>query len=154
MRHTKEAFDWIVDLLRKHKIKFQVSGGFAARLYGSKRKLADIDIDVSEKFFKHILPEIKEYIKFGPAHYRDKKWNLKLVTLNYKRQLIDLGASKQKIYDKMHHHWDLLKTHFSKSKELYAYDLRVPVISKEELIKYKSELARKVDKEDIKQITK
>ena len=56
-RHTKEAFEWIISILRNHKIPFEIIGGFAARLYGSRRMLADIDIDIPKKKIKRILSE-------------------------------------------------------------------------------------------------
>ena len=52
VRNTEEAFKWIVGLLRKHTIPYQIAGGFAARLYGSTRELADIDIGIPEDFIK------------------------------------------------------------------------------------------------------
>ena len=45
MKDTAGALFWIVKILKKHKIPFHISGGFAAKLYGVKRDLADIDID-------------------------------------------------------------------------------------------------------------
>ncbi len=71
-RNTKEAFCWIIDLLKKHKIPFQISGGLAARVYGASRKLADIDIDLSEKYFRILIPDISDYIKACPNRYKDK----------------------------------------------------------------------------------
>ncbi|MFZ2522802.1 MAG: hypothetical protein WAW92_00245 [Minisyncoccia bacterium] len=46
MRNTEGALRWIVNILESKSIQFQVTGGFAAKLYGSQRELADIDIDI------------------------------------------------------------------------------------------------------------
>ena len=51
MRNTKKALTWIVRVLRKYKVSFQISGGFAARAYGATRELADIDIYIPNKAF-------------------------------------------------------------------------------------------------------
>ena len=71
MRKTKLAFGWIFEILNKNKIKFQISGGFTARVYGSKRKLADIDIVIQNRDFERIYDEVKDHIKFGPNRYLD-----------------------------------------------------------------------------------
>lgn len=78
---TINALRWIVEILNKNKINYQISGGFAGKIFGSKRELHDIDIDISKKDFRKILPEISSYITYGPDHYVDGKWDLELITL-------------------------------------------------------------------------
>jgi hypothetical protein len=85
-RDTKKAFEWIVNILRKTNSKFQISGGLAARIYGSTRELADIDIDVLENKLPEIQKKTKEYITYGPKIYKDDEFNLVLMSLNYKGQ--------------------------------------------------------------------
>ena len=89
---TRTALIWILEILKKHNVPYQIMGGFAAKVFGSKRELHDIDIDISETKFPLILPEIKEYITYGPARYQDGKWDLELVTLNYNGQEIDISG--------------------------------------------------------------
>lgn len=60
MRKTKEACIWIMNILNKNKIPYRIEGGFAAKIYGSKRTLADIDIDIPDKCFKKILPSVEK----------------------------------------------------------------------------------------------
>ena len=52
MRNAKTAFLWIIRILKKHRVPYQVTGGLAAKIYGAKRKLNDIDIDISKKDFE------------------------------------------------------------------------------------------------------
>ena len=78
-RDTEAAFKWIVGLLQKYSIPFQISGGFAAKLYGSNRELADIDIGIPDSRFEDIYEEIKPYLIYGPEHYLDDEWDLKLM---------------------------------------------------------------------------
>jgi hypothetical protein len=53
----------------------------------------DLDIDVPEDKMEFLLPDIEQYIKFGPAVYKDEKWDSKLITLNYYDQEIDIGGA-------------------------------------------------------------
>lgn len=57
----EHALRWIVDVLRKHDIPFQITGGFAAHIYGATRPIADIDLDIPEGALEKILPEIQKY---------------------------------------------------------------------------------------------
>lgn len=154
MKNTEEAFKWIVEILNKHKIPFQIVGGFSARLYGATRELADIDLDIPEDRFLELIPDVKDYIIFGPNRYLDENWDLLLMTLSYQGQYIDLGgAYKVKIFNKNKKEWISLKADFDKTNSMEVYRMEVPVIKKEDLIKYKTILAREVDKIDIEQMT-
>ncbi len=153
-RKTREAFRWIVSLLRENRIPFQVNGGLAARYYGSRRKLADIDIEIRDNGFRKIPKSIKDFVVFGPARYRDKKWDLKLLMLRYGNQDIDVSAGDScKIFDGKRKRWIFLpKTDLSKSPKGELFGIRVPIASKEELLKTKTRLNRKVDRIDIRAI--
>lgn len=154
MRATQEAFHWIVDILEKRDVPFQISGGLAAKVYGSSRELADIDVDVPEKEFEKILPDVKNYIIFGPARYKDENWDLWLMTLRYCEQEIDIsGAHEAQIFDKINNDWFWLQTDFSKSNLQEIFGILVPVVAKKELVEYKSRLRRDVDLIDIKEIS-
>lgn len=152
MKNTEAAFQWIISILIKHNIRFQVAGGFAARLYGSTRELADIDLDIEEKGFESIFPLVKEYITFGPDQYVDENWNLKLMTLEYNGQVIDI-AGEASIFDQQTNKWVLQKTDFENSNLMTVYEMTIPVIQKDALIAYKRKLLREVDIEDINMLT-
>jgi len=150
-KNTEEAFTWIIGLLHKHSIPFQIAGGFAARLYGSERELADIDIGIPDNRFDELYPDVKEYSTFGPAQYVDDEWDLKLMTLNYKGQEIDIaGEDNIKILDKETKKWISASGDLSISEHKEVYGLTVPVIPKEALIAYKKKLMREVDIADLK----
>ena len=150
MKQTKKAFAWIISILRKNKIPFQISGGLAARIYGSTRELADIDIDIPEERFEEILPAVKKFAIFGPAKYKDKNWDLYLMTLNYKGQEIDLcGYRTAKIFDKKRKKWISYPTDLSHINYKRILGLTIPVVSKKNLIEHKSKLLRRVDKTDL-----
>jgi len=152
-RETKKAFLWIIKILRKDKVPFQVTGGFAAEIYGSRRKLFDIDIDIPGSRIRKILPDVKDYLIFGPKEYKDKDFDVYMITLKYNGQRIDIcDCYKQKIFDRKKKRWITEKIVLSHYEKKRIFDAIVPVITKKELIKYKEELMRKTDIEDIKEI--
>ncbi len=113
----KESLEWIIGILRKHKIPFQISGGLAAKIYGSPRPLNDIDINIYEENFKDIKEDVNRYIVFGPAHYKDGKWDLMLMTLDYNGQMIDIGGDRNiKISNKSRTEWLSFSSDLSKAE--------------------------------------
>ncbi|MFH2136242.1 MAG: hypothetical protein ABII19_01205 [Patescibacteria group bacterium] len=150
MKNTEEALRWIVGILEKHKIPFQITGGFAAKIYGSKRPLNDIDIDIFDKDFSKIAGDAQEFIIYGPAHYIDERWDCILMTLNFNGQKIDIsGASSMRICDDRTGEWKDMPADLSKAVSKEIYGRTIPVIPPEDLIDYKSMLAGEHQKEDI-----
>src|SRR5690606_24524624 len=133
------------NILQRHSIPFQVTGGLASIIYGVDRELADIDISIPENKFKEILSDINNYIEFGPKNYLDEEWDLQLMTLKYKNQYIDIGgAYEKKNFDKTNQRWVNTPSNFSRSVYREIYGLRVPIIAKEDLIAYKKIIQRDV----------
>lgn len=154
-KNARLALKWIIRVLEKHQIPYQIAGGLAARGYGVQRPLEDIDIDIPEKCFDLILSDIKPYITFGPSHYKSELWDLYLLTLNYKNQPIDIsGAHTTKIFNQKDGKWQKIKTDFAKTEIRPIFDIEVPLIQRAELIRYKSVLNRKVDQIDVQQLQK
>ncbi|MCL4400508.1 MAG: hypothetical protein M1348_03610 [Candidatus Parvarchaeota archaeon] len=154
-RRTKAAFIWIVKLLREESILFRLSGGFAARIYGSRRKLADIDIGIYERDIKRLLPKVKKYVIYGPKRYIDRNFNLLLMTLEYRGQVIDVyGNDKMKEYDCKNRKWLSYRPGLKNREIKRVYGLDVPIIPKKELIESKKRLGRRVDIEDVRQLEK
>ena len=141
MRNSKKTFNWIIGILKEHDVPFVITGGLAGKSYGSPRPLNDIDIDIHDEDFDRILDEIKPYLIFGPAHYKDERWDLLLATLNHEGQEIDIsGGDTLKICDARTGEWKLSPTDFSNVEQRGIFDLTVPVIAREDLVSYKSML--------------
>jgi len=147
------AFRWIVAILETQGIPFAVTGGLAARSYGSLRELNDIDIDIPDDCFGKVVPEVIPYIVFGPARYKDSEFDLLLITLRYKGQDIDIsGADSEKLRDRHSSAWLDSPSSLTDSVQREILGLRVPVVNKSALIAYKRIIARDVDLIDIKAI--
>ncbi|MEI8067898.1 MAG: hypothetical protein WCG91_03050 [Candidatus Shapirobacteria bacterium] len=146
-----KALHWIIDILNKNKIKYVISGGFSAYIYGSNRDLNDIDIDISENDFEKIYPEVKKYIISGPGKYKDEKWELERIDLKYFGQEIDIGgAFTQKIFDEVSLKWVHLPTNLNKFKIMNVDGIELKVMDPVELIEYKKLLNGDHQKIDIK----
>jgi hypothetical protein len=152
-KNTQEAFSWLITILQKHHIPYQISGGFAAKIYGAKRPLLDIDIDLPEERFDELLTDIGPYLIYGPKMWRGEGFKVYLMTLDYHGQAIDIGGSHlTQIWHRKKHAWVPLKTHLTHFTWKYLLHHRVKVIPKDELISYKSALNRRVDKKDLKDL--
>lgn len=151
----KKALFWIVEIIEKHDIPFQIVGGLTVKAYGSPRPLVDIDIEIPEESFSKIQNEVSAYITYGPAQLKEERWDLFLMTLNYEGQEIDIsGAYTTKIYDITKKNWVALNPELSKVVPLNLYGKILPIISKEQLIAYKKILLREVDILDLQYLEK
>lgn len=145
-----DALRWIVSVLRKHNTTFQVSGGYAAHIYGAKRPVNDIDIDVPDENMESLLPDIQRYIIFGPAQYKDAKWDLQLITLNYNGQEIDIGgAFGAKIFNNETMCWVAVPAKLEAAQIHMVYGMKIPVVCPQDLITYKKLLSGEHQKVDI-----
>jgi len=150
MKNPERTFKWITSVLDKHQIPFVITGGLAGKSYGSPRPLNDIDIDIHDKDFGVILDDIKPYIIFGPSRHKDERWDLLLATLNHEGQEIDIsGGDTLKICDARTGEWKLNSTNFSNFEQREIFGITVPVITREDLIAYKSMLQGEHQKVDI-----
>ena len=157
-RQTKAAFLWIINVLRKNKIPFYISGGFAAKVYGSPRPINDIDIDVPNKYFLTILELTKKYLKWGPKRWLKKPWNVTVFTLKYKEQEIDISNGEtMKFYDLKKRKWVSGPSNFSRASKKRVFGIIVPIIQKKDLLYYKRLLkkysSRKHQKIDIEALS-
>lgn len=139
-KNTRLALEWIVDVFQRHSVPFQISGGCAAKIYGSPRELNDIDIDIPRDCFDKILKDVSPYLTYGPAFFENEKWRLYLMTLNYAGQEIDIGEANAKISSLDGKKWISLDTDFSKVEKRMFLGVEIPVMPKNRLLEYKRHL--------------
>ena len=152
MKDTKAALQWIVDILECHKITYRISGGFAAQIYGVRRELADIDIEIADADILKIVADVKPHIVFGPAPYKDNNWDLRVMTLNFKGQEIDIAGANAKIFNKNMNRWEPVDTNLKRATIKEVFGRKVPVEPLDSLIDYKLKLGREVDLTDVEQL--
>ena len=152
MKNTEAAFHWIIDILQHHGMVYKISGGFAARVYGVNRELADIDIEVADVDIIKIINDVKPFIVFGPARYKDDNWDLELMTLKYEGQEIDIAGTNAKIFNYETTQWEPCSGNLESIEMKDVFGRKVPIESSDSLIAYKTKLAREVDLEDVRQL--
>lgn len=153
MKNTEAAFNWIIDILERHRITYKISGGFAARVHGVNRELADIDIEVADADISKIVNDVKLYIVYGPTRYHDDNWDLELITLKYEGQEIDIAGAEAKIFNHETKQWEPRSGNFESVEVKEVFGRKVPIESRDSLMDYKTKLAREVDLEDVKQLS-
>ena len=155
-KNTQNALVWIVEILDKNNIPYKIGGGFAAHIYGSPRKINDVDISLSGKYFPSIISEVSDYIIAGPKHYLNEKWDCDTLSINYLGQDIDItDVDTLKMSD-------LEKNKWIKVKEIRLFDaikieingINVSIMDPRDLITYKKELGGEHQLIDIEAIQK
>jgi hypothetical protein len=150
---ARRSFLWLIDILRRERIDFAVTGGLAARSYGAARALNDIDIDIRNADFWRLHAAVFGHVVFGPARYRDEKWDLLLMMLDHEGQIIDIaGGDDARIYDKARQAWITSRTDFADVEIRDVLGLAVPVMSPEALVAYKAMLDGACQQTDIEAI--
>jgi hypothetical protein len=154
MVKAKAALVWIVDILDKHGIPYQVEGGLAANCYGSNRELVDIDIFIPSFGFEKISKDVEGYVEFGPEFHSGTHWKLVYQLLNYcgqQREICDAGRAEY--LDTQNDTWIKRDIDFTKAKTIGIFGISTKVMRKDDLLEYKGRLNREVDIIDIEQIT-
>ena len=142
MDQLTNGLKWIADILKKHDIPFQITGGLAAHAYGATRPINDIDIDIPEDRFAEIFDEIKPCLVEGPARTPNPVWDVFAVTMDYHGQEIDIGgAYDTRILDVKTGIWHDAKANFATAEIKAIFGIDVPIVNKDDLIEYKSWLA-------------
>ena len=137
----ERALGWIVMLLEKSHIPFQITGGLAAHLYGARRPVNDIDIDIPNFAFDVILPEVRDHIIFGPDRYRDSTWDIYLMTVDYHGQETDLtGIENGLIFNKESGEWERHLVNLTDVTMVEAFGMVLPVQNARDLIHYKRKI--------------
>jgi hypothetical protein len=153
-----EALSWIVSLLNRYSIPYQICGGTAAKAYGATRPLVDIDIYASlqnSPHFQIFMREVKLYLirEFTPV--LTDSWDILYLVLNYQEMQIEIAEStaNPRFYNHRDGRWVDQSIDFAASTLIPLYGIEVAVMPKDELLAYKAMLAREVDRLDIEQLT-
>ncbi|MGK5741543.1 hypothetical protein [Micromonospora sp. URMC 103] len=154
-RDIDRALTWIVSVLRRHRVPFQIVGGLAAYAYGGRRPIVDLDFYAPLADADSFLAEIAEHTVWGPEDYQDDSWKLRFMKIDYGPVRIEIGdtSSEPELFDRIAHRWVRQHIDFTRSTSRTAFGMVLPVMPLEELLSYKAALSRPVDLLDIEELT-
>ena len=149
------ALAWIVGLLERHVIPYQVVGGLAARAYGATRPVNDVDLYVPFDLAGFAIEEIQSSIVWGPQRHVDDHWDLTFLKANFGEQRVEIGDSSSipRFFDAGEGRWVSQRIDYYASVRVELFGVRVAVMPKKELVRYKLALGREVDLVDVGQIS-
>ena len=153
----RQTLEWIISLLKRYEIPYQICGGTAARAYGATRPLVDIDIYASlqnSSHFQAFMDEIQPYVIRAWAPHLSASWDILYLALNYQGMQIEIAESttNPRFYNHRDGRWEDQPIDFAASTFLSLYGVEVALMPKDELIAYKAMLDREVDHLDLEQI--
>ena len=91
--------------------------------------------------------EVKDFVVFGPARFVNDHFDILVMTLQYEGQEIDLsGGDTARIRRGSGEPWHHDPTDLSKVEMREVYGMPVPIMTKDELLRYKKILDRPVDR--------
>jgi hypothetical protein len=156
-----QALDWIVSLLTRHRIPYQICGGLAAKACGATRPLVDIDIYASLQDAPHFhlfMDAITPYLIREFSAHLSASWDIHYLALNYMGMQIEIAESttNPRFYNHREGRWENQAIDFATSTLIQLYGVEVAIMPKIDLLAYKAKLDREVDhldREDIAAVT-
>lgn len=134
--------------LSAENIPYVVIGGLAAIAWGSRRVLADIDIQVSKSDIKKVRNIFKGYIHTDLRHYQTENWDIVQMIIDINGVVVDICQAEDFICHKGTKKY-VLPSSIHDTVMFNFEDLSIPVLPKKLLIEYKRFLARPVDQQDL-----
>ena len=95
------------------------------------------------RYFSEILPEVSNYVTYGPQHYLNEKWDCDTLSLEYEGQEIDItDVDTLRMSNKERNAWLIPKELYRKFQPVHttADDIKVTLLHPRDLVAYKKEL--------------
>jgi hypothetical protein len=153
MDADRTALRWIVELLRRLEVPYQIVGGLAARAHGATRPLADLDFYVPASRLQEIASAAGPHVVRQPSHHRDDSWDLVFMQIVYEGRKVELAAAEgARFFDRATGQWRDAQIDFNRSIETEIFGVLVRVMPFTQLVAYKRALGRDIDGEDVTEL--
>ncbi len=143
----------ICRLFEKKSIPFCVIGGFAASIWGTPRATGDVDIvlNITGESREKIIKLLDDNFDLVQSHREDMVFK----NMHIWRHIIKAEDSPELlILDTLLANSDYLKQVIERKTTINFHNIKLPVISKEDLVILKTISFRDIDKHDIQNILK
>lgn len=145
------ALKYIIPFLKKYNFRWCISGGFACYLYGVKRPIPDIDIDVEADKdapkFRNFLGDVKclTTLPFQRWITADKNYDNWVMEVTIDNQVLSICTTKNlKLLNKESGRYELFYKKGIPGPTVVNFEgLQLPLSPKEWVIKMKEALAKK-----------
>lgn len=145
------ALAWLVGVLERGQVPYQIVGGLAAQAYGATRPLVDIDLYAPLDRLEPVLGDLRPYLKREPLPHRSDAWDLVYLALQYEGVWIEIGDTNTPalFYNRVDGRWEQQVIDYAAAVRARLYGVEVNVMPKSELARYKAMLNREVDTLDL-----
>lgn len=154
------ALEYITSLLERYNFRWCISGSLACNLYGVKRPITAIDIDVEttkdDPKFKQLLNDVHEHTRLPFQLWIDKNYDNWVTNVVINGQLLSICTTQElKLFNKETGIYDLFYKNGIPDPVFVEFgNLRIPLSPRKSVLRMKEALAHKkgVDLKDIKSI--
>lgn len=154
------ALNKIIPLLEKYNFQWLITGGFASYVYGVKRPITDIDIDIctskDSESFKNLIKDLSPFITQPLENFVDQNYNNYNFEIEIEGQVVDICSSEEmNIYNKKTQQYENFYARAFPKPEIMEWNkLKLPLLPKDLIIKNKEMLVwqRESDLKDIKEL--
>ncbi len=151
------ALKYLIPILERLNLRWCITGGFACYVYGVKRAITDIDIDVEaskdDVSFQVLLREVTPRITQPLLHFVDENYDNYNFEITVDGQLVDICSMREmQVFDKAKGKYEYFyQDGFPLTEVGEFHGLSLPLLAKELIIKNKETLVsqRESDLNDI-----
>jgi hypothetical protein len=139
---------YFVDALKRANFAYQITGGLAGNIYGSKWPLHDVDIEISLKDMEAVAELFKEFLIIKPRDYEDKEFRMRLMILEKDSVAVDISAVED-FYVRCAGSWLKVETDLKGAQDVTWKGMQLKVQPLKDIISYKQLLGRIDDVADL-----
>lgn len=147
------ALRFIIEVMESAGVAYQITGGLAGSIYGSKWPLHDIDIELAQEGIEKLasVESLQPYITSPLRQFADHEFRMRMMNLTIDGILIDINQAEG-IEINTQGNWIQLSTDLGRAREVHWHGLRLMVQPLKDIIEYKKLLGRKSDVADLTRI--